>query len=102
MKKVDTSLVDEHLKSLEGMKEATTDDFFYTRLRARLDSRNEKFQRKSPFILRPGWTIATLLILLAMNGYMLSRGMGVKQNEKDTSSTVIQFAQSYDQTINSY
>ena len=102
MKKNDAPLVDEHLKSLEGMKEATTDDFFYTRLRARIDSRNEKFQRKSSFILRPGWTIATLLILLAMNGYMLSKGTGVKHNQNNTASTVVQFAQSYDQTINSY
>ena len=102
MNKNNTPLVDEHLKSLEGMKEAVTDEFFYTRLRARMESGNDKFQQSKSFVLKPAWTIATLLVLLVMNGYMLSKGSSAKHDQNNTTSTVMQFAQSYDQTINSY
>jgi hypothetical protein len=37
-----------------------------------------------------------------MNGYMLGKSTGAKQNQNNTTSRVMQFAQSYDQTINSY
>ncbi len=36
MKNNFTPLVDDHLQSISGMQEATTDDFFYTRLKGRM------------------------------------------------------------------
>ena len=32
-----TFLVDEHLEAMRNMKEAGTDDFFYTRLKAKME-----------------------------------------------------------------
>ena len=38
MEKRNESLLEEHMKSLASIEEAGTDDFFYTRLRARMDN----------------------------------------------------------------
>ena len=57
-KSINTPLVDEHLKSLEGMKEAETNEFFYTRLKAKMMGRqgNEKISLR--------WIYATVTIML--------------------------------------
>ena len=43
MENKSTPLVDEHLQSMQGMKELGADDFFYTRLKARME--REKSQQ---------------------------------------------------------
>ena len=104
MKQKSTPLVDEHLQAFMGMKEAGTDDFFYTRLKARMQSGGERETGPNgwSFPLKPVWIVSTLALLLAVNGFMLSqrsKTTGVKGN---TASTSLQnFAESYDQTISS-
>jgi hypothetical protein len=99
MKKNTTPLVDEHLRSIEGMREASTDDFFYTRLRARMEHRENDGWR---FPFKPAWIIGMLTLLLVVNGFML--GSSLKTKKQDTSSiTALQgFAQEYDQNIVTY
>jgi hypothetical protein len=100
MNKNSTSLIDEHLQSLWGMKEAGTDDFFYTRLKARME-RNEH-QQGWNFSLKPVWIIGTLVLLLAVNGFMLSQQFKSSKTKSTVSSSSLQsFAESYDQTISS-
>ena len=100
MNKISTPLVDEHLQSLQGMKEAATDEFFYTRLKARIE-RNEP-QRGWSFPLKPVWVIGTLTLLLAVNGFMLSQKFKTKETATTTSGSSLQnFAESYDQNISS-
>jgi len=95
MKKKSTPLVDEHLQSLQGMQEVGTDDFFYTRLKARMD----KAQQGWSFPLKPAWVVGSLVLLLAVNGFMLSQKFKAGKTQKSTSSTLQSFAESYDQTI---
>jgi len=97
MKKKSTPLVDEHLQSLQGMQEAGTDDFFYTRLKARMEK--DKAQQGWSFPLRPAWVVGSLVLLLAVNGFMLSQKFKTGKTQKTTSSTLQSFAESYDQTI---
>jgi hypothetical protein len=100
MEKKSTSLIDEHLQSLLGMQEATTDDFFYTRLKGRMQG-NELRQGWS-LPLKPVWVIGTLALLLAVNGFMLSRQIKTKTTATRSSSgtpSLQSFAESYDQTI---
>ena len=96
MKNNFTPLVDEHLASIQGMQEAATDEFFYTRLKAKMARGTGRL------MLKPVWVIGVLVVLLGVNGYMLSeqskKDAGVQRN----SSSVQGFAQSYDQTISSY
>lgn len=54
---INTPLADEHLKSLEGMKEAETSDFFYTRLKAKMMDR----QKVEKISLR--WVYATVTVM---------------------------------------
>ncbi len=99
MKKKATPLVEDHLKSLQDMQEVGTDDFFYTRLMARMESKN--LQEGWSFPLRPVWVLGTLVILLAVNGLMLSQQLKAKTPVSTTASGLQAFAESYDQSISS-
>ena len=101
MKQKCTPLVDEHLQSLTGMQEATTDEFFYTRLKGRMQDVSPRQSWSLP--LKPVWVIGTLILLLAVNGFMLSQQVKTKKPATVANSNSIQnFAESYDQTISSY
>lgn len=102
MKKNSTPLVDEHLESLKGMELAEAGDFFYTRLKARMladkEGNREQLWR---FPLRPVWIVSTLVLLLGINGFMLTQQVRNKNiSSKSTGSSVQGFAEAYDQTIN--
>jgi len=105
MKKNSTPLVDQHLQSIQGMQEAGTDEFFYTRLKARMLARHEGASEKEgpgwSFPLKPVWVIGTLLLLLTINGFMLTQRYKAKANQSATSSSLQSFAESYDQAISS-
>lgn len=99
MKNKATPLLDEHLQSLEGMRETETDAFFYTRLRARMEKNGTAKGWNLP--LRPVWVIGALLLLLGANGYMLSQQAGPKNASAANAATIQSFAESYDQSITS-
>lgn len=95
MKKKSTLLVEDHLQSLHEMKEAVTDDFFYTRLKARMESEASKQGWNLP--LKPVWVVGSLALLLAVNIFMLSQQNTTKETTATSSLQI--FAQSYDQAI---
>ena len=99
MNKLDTPLVEEHLQSLQGIKEIGTDDFFYTRLKARMERTLEEEGWNFP--LKPVWVIGSMALLLAVNVFMLSQQFKSKNSSSANSATVQGFAEQYDQTISS-
>jgi hypothetical protein len=100
MEKKSTPLVDEHLQSMQGVQEVGTDDFFYTRLKARMEK--EHSQQGWSFPLKPVWVVGTLVLLLTVNGFMLSQQFKAKETKSTASASSLQnFAESYDQTISS-
>ncbi|MDZ4796242.1 MAG: hypothetical protein SGI83_18350 [Bacteroidota bacterium] len=107
MEKNSTLLVDEHLQSILGMREAGTDDFFYTRLKARMLARQSGGEKEKPeqgwnFPLKPVWVVGALALLLAVNGFMLSNQFkGKKSTATAAASSLQNFAESYDQSISS-
>jgi hypothetical protein len=88
-----TQLVDTYLESVQGMQEATTDPFFYTRLRVKMDRKQRS--------LKPVWMVAGLSLLLIINGFLLAQQFTVRQGQVATSSPLQSFAASYDLTIQS-
>ena len=101
MEKNSTPLVDDHLQSIQGMQEVGTDDFFYTRLKAKMGK--EKSQQGWSFPLKPVWVLGTLVVLLAVNGFMLLNQSATKETTSTVSRSSLQnFAESYDQSISSY
>lgn len=104
MKNKSTPLTDEHLKALQPMQEAVTDDFFYTRLKARMERamQEDKAGEGWAFPLKPVWVIGTMVLLLAVNGFMLSQEYRQKNDTANGQENGIQqFASSYDQVISS-
>lgn len=103
MKNKSTPLVDEHLQALQSLQETGTDDFFYTRLRARME--NKESAKESPgqwsFPLKPVWVIGVMTGLLLINGYMLLSEYKTKHSKTAAGNSVEQFARAYDQTITS-
>ncbi len=95
MKKNSTPILDEHLKLLQQMQEVDSEEFFYTRLRARMENKNDA-SWVLPF--KPALVLGSLLVLLLVNTFLLrSEWQGEKQ---ESPATIQEFAKSYDQTIN--
>lgn len=88
-----TPLVDEYLKSIDDCKEAETDHFFYTRLKARM----EKGVVKGSFSLRPVLIIAMLAIMLIINSFVI-----IKQNRLKENATLEDFGNNYSITLSNY
>jgi len=100
MKKGDRTLLDDHVHSLANMREAETDAFFYTRLKARMENRSIPQTPSLP--VRPAWVIGTLALLLLFNGYMLVNQFSTSQAKTKSTSSLQSFAESFDQSISSY
>jgi hypothetical protein len=96
MKKRSIPNLDEHMQVLRQMQEVGTDDFFYTRLRGRLQPVSAGRGWVLPF--KPAWVLGGLLALLVVNGYVVSQEL--KEKKTETSYTIQEFARSYDQAIN--
>ena len=96
MKKNNTSLTDAYLESLQGMKEAETDPFFYTRLRSKMEQKKpgRGINWQSVFAL------SVLLIFLFVNLWMVAQQKNYK-NENSTSQ-LQNFARTYDLTVPDY
>ena len=85
-KNIPTPLTDEYLQSLTQIKEAETDPFFYTRLKARMEKRDAGWS----FPLKAVWLVSLLLIFLFINAFLLVTQ--VKQNTEQQSTTFQNFA----------
>jgi hypothetical protein len=72
--------VEEILSSLDGCQRVSAPDFYYTRLRARMEGRSGKSYN---WILRPIYVVAALLLLLIVNTIVLLKG----QNETSTTAS---------------
>jgi hypothetical protein len=84
--------IEEVLSSLDGSKRAAAPDFFYTRLRARMEkgltpdnSRNRQ--------LRPVYIVSALLLVLAINVFVFLRG------RDETTTTTADNNESVQQSI---
>lgn len=99
MEKNTTPLVDEHLRSMQGMTETGTDEFFFTRLKARMEREHNSAGWSLP--LKPVWAVATLALLLAVNGFMLSQQVKTKKQQAPNTASIQRFAESYDQSLSS-
>lgn len=97
MKRNAAKLLDEHLPVLQEMVEVGTDDFFYTRLTARLEKESAVSSWNLP--VKPVWLVATLFVLLTLNCFTLIKQNTTQQTQVE-SNTIQGFAASYDQTIN--
>lgn len=80
MKKQANNKTDEILNSLDGIRQMKAPDFFYTRLRAKMESSPRVSLQNIRFI-RPAYAIAFLLLLVAFNVLSI-----LKQNNNDINT----------------
>lgn len=74
---------EEILNSLDNIHKAAAPDFFYTRLRARMEKESE-VPATRPWMLKPVYTFAALVIVLVVNALVLF----MKNDAKQTTTTV--------------
>lgn len=91
-----TPLVDEHLKALQQMQEAETDDFFYTKLKAKMQSdKNETWN----FPFKPAWVITLLAIFFCINAFVVSQQIRSNKKTDTEVSSLKNFASSYNLSV---
>ncbi len=89
------NIVDEHLESIDSSRQPSTDDFFYTRLKAKM----ERGYDTAPLLMRPSWVVAGLTLLLALNIFMLSNRSANNSGADYGSSSQEKFEKDYGFTI---
>ena len=81
-KKSKTPFVDEYMQSLEGIKDAEADPFFYTRLKGRMQLQ----QKQTGFFVKPALAVAALSFFLTINIWMI---MQEKNSKTETAEKKI-------------
>jgi len=88
-------LLEEHLQILNELKEVETDQFFYTRLKAKMEAKNTQPSWALP--LKPVWALGTLIVFVALNSFVLTQVWSEQRSVK--AGTIQDFASVYGQTI---
>jgi Na+/proline symporter len=92
---------EEILNSINNIGRAAAPDFFYTRLKARMEKENEISVRR-PWFLRPAYTFAALVIVLVINAVVLFKGNMLKATEGiSENDTMLSIAAEYNLNDNS-
>jgi hypothetical protein len=92
-----TRLLDEYLEALQGMEPPQTDQFFYTRLRARMEKKVSGWS----FPLRPVWVIAMLLLFISINSVLLFRQQADKKEMGNNAGSLNKVAETYNLAVSS-
>lgn len=83
------SKIEDILNSLDGSQKIKAPDFFYTRLKARMERELLPAAAKRPWILRPAYAIGILLLVLGINAAVLLRGTDNTETTTDDSMQTI-------------
>jgi hypothetical protein len=81
------SKIEDILGSLDGVKKASAPDFFYTRLKARMEKGLEP-EPKRPWLLRPAFALTVLAGVLMVNAAVIFQ-------KTDTAETAINDAEQF-------
>ena len=71
--------IEQILNSLDGNQRAAAPEFFYTRLKARMERKQENYNK--PWILRPAYALVTLIIVLVINIAVILKGEQTTDNK---------------------
>ena len=88
MNKDKNTRIEEILNSLDNTHRASAPDFFYTRLKARMESELLAKSRK-PIFLRPVYILGVLLLVLSVNAAVILKGNTSNNIETASSDTEV-------------
>jgi len=81
--------VEDALNSLDGMQRAEPRDWFYTRVKAKLDSEEHTtWSSIGSFLSRPFVAVVTMGLVLLLNGFFLFSGNTTENNTNTGTSLV--------------
>jgi len=95
MKNLSNEQFEQGMNIISNLKEVGAPDFFYTRLKARMDKENLSNELAGPF--QPIIVICALTLLLFINSLLLKSDSNIVNT--NSSQEMEAFAASYDQTI---
>ena len=95
-KNIPTPLVDEYLQSLQGINEAQTDPYFYTRLKARMEKENF-LEGKLP--LQPALLVSILSLFVFINSFFLVTESKRGSDTSSQNTSLQNFASGYDLSV---
>ena len=95
MKNMSNEQFEHEMKIISNLKEVGAPNFFYTRLKARMDKENLSNELAGPF--QPIIVICALTLLLFINSLLLKSDSNIVNT--NSSQEMEAFAASYDQTI---
>ena len=93
--------IEEILGSLDGTQRAPMPDFFYTRLKARMQDQLEGKQKatepavQKSWILRPAYALSVLAGVLLLNAAVILKGNAGKTDTTNDTETLQAFAAEY-------
>jgi hypothetical protein len=84
-------LAEEALNSFDGMQTAEPPPFFYTRLMARMEAgrRPNAWDRITAFLARPAVALAAILLVLAVNVWVVTNRSGAAEEGTETISALV-------------
>ena len=81
--------IEEILGSLDNVQKAAVPDFFYTRLKARMEKDLVPVTKKS-LLLRPAFALSALAAVLIINAFVIFKGDTGKSNISNNDAETIQ------------
>jgi len=87
--------IEEILGSLDGCHKASMPDFFYTRLKARMENEIAPVATKRSWVLRPAFALTALAVVVVINAAVILKGDTGKQNTSSDSETMQSLAAEY-------
>jgi hypothetical protein len=83
--------IEEILESLDNCQRATVPDFFYTRLKAKMENAEPVVSRK-PLILKPVFAVTALALVLILNAFVIFQrnNMNAAESTAITDTDVLQ------------
>lgn len=85
MEKERNKRIDEIMGSLDNVQRATVPDFFYTRLKARMESELVAEPRSSG-VFRPLYIFGVLVVVLAINAAVIFKGSASETSVPDSDT----------------
>jgi hypothetical protein len=83
--------IEQILNSLDGNQRAEVPDFFYTRLKVKMERELGQENRKNKaWILRPAYALTTLVIVLAINIAVILKGEQTTDNNNNSDAETAQ------------
>lgn len=96
--------IEKTLDSLNNVKRAQANPFLFTRIKARMNKKTDRWEGVFSFISKPAIAVVILLLVMAVNGWALWDGSGKTVAADSGNASVSELASEYNTvaSVNNY